>query len=335
LGGMLSIAAQDVTLTLRAASGSTISEVHADFPVEMSSDFTCASIRMRDLQGDTAKDVLFSLTLPTLAAPEQRWRGLECTVSYVDVASGKLHLGASTLTMSRTESLAAPERPHDDVESHRCRLAAAAAMETAAQLASSEAGLAPAQVVLSDAFESLESSPALVATASQSAAACVRDLIADLRFCAEHANDVATCIKWCSSKAFAHKHQTSASAEHSQYRNALQLRLIEAARCEINQKIPASIPASRGRRRGRQAAPVSSNQGLGQQGQTVADTIQAGAMRIGMRVFCHGHPGILKEMTSSKTGKHGHAKVFFTVSCDDGVTRQDIVAASNEVALAP
>jgi len=338
LGGMLSIAAQDVTLTLQATNGSTISEVHADFPVEMSSDSTCASIRMRDLQGDTEKDVLFSLTLPTLAAPEERWRGLECTVSYIDAASGRMYAGESTLTISRTESLASHEKPHDVVESHRCRLVAAAAMETAAQVASGEAGLAAAHGVLSAAFECLESSPALEATDSQ-AAARVRDLITDLRFCVEQSNDAATCIKWCSSKAFAHKHQTSASAEHSEYRNPLQLRLIEAARCEINQTMPTTSSTSRGGRRGRPVAAASSSNSLGatrgQQTQACSDTIQAGAMRIGMRVLCHGQPGVLKEMTASKTGKHGHAKVFFTVACDDGATRQDIIPPSHDVALAP
>lgn len=338
LGGMLSIAAQDVTLTLQATSGSTIREVHADFPVEMSGDATRASIRMRDLQGDTDKDVLFSMELPVVAAPEERWRGLECTVCYIDAASGMMYAAEASLIISRIASTASHEQPHDVVESHRCRLVAAAAMETAAQVASSEAGLAAAHAALSDAFESLETSPALAATDSQ-ASGRVRDLIADLRFCVEQSKDAATCVKWCSSKAFAHKHQTSASAEHSAYRNPLQLRLLEAAQREINQTMPLSSLASRGcRRGGRRAESAASNQPMatiGQNSQAWTDSIQAGAMRIGMRVLCQGHPGILKDVHTSKTGKHGHAKVFFTVECDDGKRRQDITPASHAVALAP
>jgi len=49
---------------------------------------------------------------------------------------------------------------------------------------------------------------------------------------------------------------------------------------------------------------------------------------------CRGQPGVVQEVTMSKTGKHGHAKAFFTVVSDDGVKRQDIVPASHDVELA-
>merc|ERR1719264_1830051 len=68
LGGLLSVAAQDVVLTLQAQAGATISKVHADFPVEISDDRDQARIRMRDLSGGAEKDVLLSLAAPSLAA---------------------------------------------------------------------------------------------------------------------------------------------------------------------------------------------------------------------------------------------------------------------------
>merc|ERR1712242_135810 len=103
LGGMLSIAAQDVELTLKATKGASISEVHADFPVEMNADSTVASIRMRDLQGDTEKDVLFSLSLPALGAPSFAWQALECTVSYLDAEHGVPKLGRSAMVLARSD----------------------------------------------------------------------------------------------------------------------------------------------------------------------------------------------------------------------------------------
>merc|ERR1719456_933796 len=58
LGGMLSVAAQDVTLTLNAEEGVSISSVHADFNVDMNEERTEARIKMRDLSSDAEKEVL-------------------------------------------------------------------------------------------------------------------------------------------------------------------------------------------------------------------------------------------------------------------------------------
>merc|ERR1719359_1403212 len=49
LGGLLSVAAQDVVVTFRAVTGVAICDVKADFPVELSSDRTEVRVPMRDL----------------------------------------------------------------------------------------------------------------------------------------------------------------------------------------------------------------------------------------------------------------------------------------------
>jgi translation elongation factor P/translation initiation factor 5A len=54
-----------------------------------------------------------------------------------------------------------------------------------------------------------------------------------------------------------------------------------------------------------------------------------------MRILCKGRAGVVKDTTHSKTGKHGHAKVFLTVISDDGLTLQDIMPTSADVQLAP
>jgi hypothetical protein len=334
LGGMLSITAQDVELVLRATNGSDITHVHADFDVNMNADCTEARIRMRDLQGDTEKDVLFSLKLPALAAPLQMWQGLECTVSYVGAVDGLASSTVAYLDFVRPDVNASCERPDDMVESHRCRLLAATVLEKAAHLTGG-ASLSDAHSVLSDAIVELEKSPALQ-SAEKKAAGRVRDLIADLRFCLEHSTDSATCTKWCSSRAFAHKHQTSTSGESSAYRNALQEQLIEAAQREINQLQHVSCYSRTTGSKSLKSAQKCVHAVVQSHGVRAAghDTIEAGALCIGMRAMCRGKPGVLTEVCRSKTGKHGHAKVFMTVSCDDGVVRQDVIASSNTVELA-
>merc|ERR1712050_348383 len=74
LGGLLSVAVQDVELKLTTLNGASIcGEMHADFPVEMSEDRKEARVRMRDLNGDAQKEILLNLTVPALAAPVELW----------------------------------------------------------------------------------------------------------------------------------------------------------------------------------------------------------------------------------------------------------------------
>merc|ERR1719343_1778191 len=129
------------------------------------------------------------------------------------------------------------------------------------QGANEECSKEEVQSALQDAVRALEQSPAREA---DDAAVCGRmeALLADLRRCLEHVHDLRACVKWCSSLAFAHKHQVSTSADGSAYRNALQTRLADAARQEINVGVLANMASSepirgsrvsRGRR-GRHAA---------------------------------------------------------------------------------
>merc|ERR1712167_157575 len=114
-------------------------------------------------------------------------------------------------------------------------------------------------------------------------------------------------------------------------RNSLQQRLTEAAKKEINEELPGNLTSiPRLLRVQKESLPKGrSTTALA----ATVDVIPAGALRPGMQIMCHGKPGTLKHVCMSKTGKHGHSKVFVTVACDDGVTRQDIVQASHDVQL--
>lgn len=105
LGGMLSVAAQDVTLALRTKNGAVISTVHADFAVEMNEAATEAHIKMRDLSGDAEKEVLFDLSVPAVAALSDEWHALECIVSYVDAADGAARTAVANLTLTRDDGM--------------------------------------------------------------------------------------------------------------------------------------------------------------------------------------------------------------------------------------
>jgi hypothetical protein len=289
---------------------------------------------MRDLSSDAEKEVLFDLSLPTIEAASEKRHLVSCSISYVDVADGLPKCQEGMLTVRALQG--GGEKPHLDVtvEAHRCRLLAAKAMEQAAAMLG-KADPSDVQVILSEAIDALEQSPA-----HTSHDISVRERIAalttDLCQCLESVPDPRSCEKLCSSRAFAHKHQISTRAEGSEYRNSLQQALAEAARKEIGLSLnsevahrrshrPASGRAGRIQPTRRAAENVSSNVG----------SIPAGAVRQGMRIMCRGEPGVVQEVSLSKTGKHGHAKAFFTVLGDDGTKRQDIVVSSHDVELAP
>merc|ERR1719253_773995 len=291
LGGMLSVAAQDVSLTLHTQQGVTIKSVNADFNVELSNDCTEAHIKMRDLSSDAEKEVLFSLAVPALQSDTEHVSLLTCTLSYLDVADGCAKRQEDSLRV-RSLKYGKSETGLDAVvEAHRCRLLAATAMEQAAAKMN-KATLFEVQNILSDTLHALEQSPARACTKVQER---IDTLIKDVSQCLECASDPRSCEKLCSSRAFAHKHQISTRAEGSDYRNALQKSLADAARLDMCLAIEPEtrLGTTRGRRtasarvarashaacNGNEAMPSS------------ADTMPAGAVRVGMRMVCHGRAG--------------------------------------------
>jgi hypothetical protein len=318
---------------LKATGGTVLKEIHADFPVEMNSDRKEACIRMKDLSGDAEKDVLLSLTVPALDEPIQLWNALECSVQYVDTADGRAIMSAVSMALSRPQCHT-QETPDAMVESHHCRLLTARAMEQAAKLAAASVPETVIKALLEETVTHLENSSS---RRSEEGSQLVKHLLADLSLCLEHSSDPRTLEKWCSTKAFSHKYQVSTGSE---YRNHFQVQLAEAARQEIG----AWQPASQRNPRGRASRPNPTGRGGGgyvaTQGQTATVSlnggINAGSLRKGMRVVCpkSGRPGMVREVQSSKTGKHGHAKTFLTIVGDDGVERQMVLAALDDIQMA-
>jgi len=259
---------------------------------------------------------------------------LTCTLSYIDVEDGVAKTQEGTLSLRRLHDDEGTVDPDVTVEAHRCRLLAARAMEQAAAMLC-RASTSDVQAILSEALEALEKSPARTST-ENGVQDRIAALINDLSSCLESASDQGSCEKLCSSRAFAHKHQISTRAEGSEYRNALQQSLAEAARREIGLALIQEAPrplqqVGRVGRKGGFQPPSRASESVS----AGTGSITAGAVRVGMRIMCRGQPGTVQDVTMSKTGKHGHAKAFFTVLGDDGVKRQDIVPSSHDVELAP
>jgi len=342
LGGMLSVAAQDVTVTLRADAGVIINNVHADFNVDLSDDRTEARVKMRDLNGDVEKDVLFEMSVPSIQEHTKQSGLVTCFVSYIDVKDGVAKSQKAEMAIHR-DIHGDGSRADDTVEAHRCRLLAAKAMEKAAVALGSSTDMATALSTLTAALQALEQSSAR-SSAEKKPREQIASLVQDLRMCLESASEPRSGEKLCSSKAFAHKHQVSTQTESVDYRNVLQQKLAEAARRELRNynnspDCSRASPQQRPSGHGKSARQQRSRAGIQTLPNDIASehcgSIAAGAVRVGMRILCRDQPGKVQEVTTSKTGKHGHAKVFFVVACDDGLLRQDVCPATLDVQLAP
>lgn len=337
LGGMLSVCVQDVMLTLHAADGVIIDEVHADFPAEITKEGAEGRIRMRDLSADAEKDVIVKMTVPALSEPAVVWTAVQCRISYVDAGSGVSETVQSTLVLERpSASRSQGANLNADVELHRCRLLVAKALEEAA-IACAQQSASEVKSILLHAVEIVDKSPAN--ESRKEIEQRMHLLKTDLHQCLEQIQDLRICEKWCSSRGFAHKHQISTSAESCTYRNKLQVRLADAARRELDHlSTEAFSPKSRGRRHhGRQVAHLvqkTVNLCSSASFDSNADEILAGCVRVGMRIICKGKAGVVKDTAHSKSGKHGHAKVFMTVLTDDGLTLQAVMPTSASVIFA-
>mmetsp|Transcript_9013 Transcript_9013/g.25121 ORF Transcript_9013/g.25121 Transcript_9013/m.25121 type:complete len:588 (-) Transcript_9013:216-1979(-) len=326
-GGLFSLVAQDVTLTLRPMSGAQLRNVHADFTVENEGEAT--QLRMRDLAAGAGKDVLFSLTLPELANPSSKWPALQCIVQYIDVLDGRAREQQHELVLNRSsENLGDLDLA---VEAHRCRLIVVKALDEAAALCA--AGKNGVGELLTEAQDTLERSRALAK--SSPVRGTLEVLLEDLQLCRSHITDAKVSEKWCSSRAFAHKHQVSTRAEGLVYRNALQERMVAAARVELSTcPVPEAFSfADAGRTKHRRQPALLASTSIGSV--AAGDEIAAGVVRVGTTIVCprSGKPGKVQQLTTSKTGKHGHAKVFLKVLCSDGVSRESVVPASDSVKL--
>jgi len=216
------------------------------------------------------------------------------------------------------------------VEAHRCRLAVWKSLGQAAELCSGS-GEARVREILVEAQEIVKMSPAFLP--GSPTRPMLETLLQDVKLCLDHVSDIKACEKWCSSKAFAHKHQVSTCAEVSTYRNALQERMVAAAKLELaGDRLPnPAVGVGAGRNKRRQLPAPESRTSA--QSSTSGGEILAGGVRVGMAIICprSGQAGTVQHVTASKTGKHGHAKVFLQVLCVDGVMRESAVPASHDI----
>lgn len=202
LGGLTSVAGQNVKLSLRAAQGAAIKRVLTKYATRQP-DAATAEVSLNDMYTDEERDILVVLALPALASPQHApapilEAGMEC----FHVAKSRLERLPPALAMvSRPAAdLAAQAKIHVAVDKHYNRFKAAEAMDAAAE-AARRGDLARGRMLVQRAKMEIADS------VSREDALCM-EMCEDLDECAEGMEDD------CSYEAFGGKMMNCASASH-------------------------------------------------------------------------------------------------------------------------
>jgi len=143
LGGLVSVVAQNATLTLEAVPGvASIGGVHGTYQHDVRSE-TCVAVNLGDLYSEDEKDVLLQLQLPAHPAAALDGGGgggegpltMTATLRYFCVASSRMAEARCELCIARPTAPPAAQPPNMKLDEQRNRLAAAEAMEKASRLA--------------------------------------------------------------------------------------------------------------------------------------------------------------------------------------------------------
>ena len=71
MGGLLSVVAQDIEVTLSTVEGITITTIHVPRSYTIAADRCSAVIKMGDIQSEESRDIPFQLVLGSLAQSSQ------------------------------------------------------------------------------------------------------------------------------------------------------------------------------------------------------------------------------------------------------------------------
>ena len=124
LGGLMSVAMQNISLTFEPAEGVSIDAVHTPFPTSNSAG-NGRSLRIGDLLSEEAKDTLIDVRLPALShlAPDESvdFKVGELHASYLDVTSASMKAIKIDCLVKRSRDVAGIE-PARSVSVQRARI---------------------------------------------------------------------------------------------------------------------------------------------------------------------------------------------------------------------
>lgn len=134
LGGLMSVVAQNIRLTVTAAEGVVINAVTTAFAKTEDVPQRAFTVSVGDLFSEEERDILVDLAVPAAAAPTDAFPLLHCSLKYTNVITAATATADLTVTLVRTADGVAVGQGSVKVDQQRNRIQTAQALEQARQM---------------------------------------------------------------------------------------------------------------------------------------------------------------------------------------------------------
>eukprot|EP00117_Sycon_ciliatum_P023636 scpid88335/ scgid20038/ len=135
LGGLLSTAAQNISLEITAENGCNIVEAYAGRSTKSTHSGVAITLPLGDIQSEECRDCVFCLDLPDLPEECDEWVILRAKLTCFNVITSLLEVTEASLKVRRVKQLPAGRSPSLDVDQHRNRITSAQVIQIASTLA--------------------------------------------------------------------------------------------------------------------------------------------------------------------------------------------------------
>ena len=158
VGGLLSVVAQNVTLTLSHYAQATLAKVHGSYPTKVDPASQTTVVELGDLYAEEKKNLLLDLTVPRLEAPVGSEAVLFASLTFFDAREHRRVTTSTTLRIARPDATPADQPVHLEIDEQINRLRLVDAMEQATERAD-DGNVAAGRQLLQDAVAAVLRSP--------------------------------------------------------------------------------------------------------------------------------------------------------------------------------
>jgi uncharacterized protein YegL len=295
------IAVCDVTLKIESAGKNVLRKAHTRYDVDEN-----GAIKLGEINCEGERHVLLDLSIDA----EEESHAATATVRYYDIETKSYQETTCTVPVVRGEDT---QTINEDVELHRMRLLTAKTLEEVAELGNQNKFEA-AIMLMKEAIQTIEGS--IVAEDEL----CMV-LASDLRMCSEGLQHQKAFLAGgkhiLTSKAMGHHKQTGRG-----HTTRYQEEMIQGMAKLNTGNTNTERPVLRGTYPSDSAAGTRSPAG--------GHTVSAGYVMINQVIMHHDKPHRIVNKTTSKSGKHGHAKVFLQLEALQGGKKAETIIPVNQ-----
>ena len=135
LGGLLSTAAQNITVDITMENDCKVTHAYAGRSTKSTDSGTNLSLPIGDIQSEECRDLVFCIELPPVPEPVNDWTVMSAKLTCFNVLTSMMEVKEVSLRLTRVATVEEGRTPNPDVDQHRNRITTAQVMENASALA--------------------------------------------------------------------------------------------------------------------------------------------------------------------------------------------------------